>query len=80
MDISAQLFEFALGIEKPVFIEKIEFDKQDGELHIHMNFERGGKFTCPACGKVECSVHDTTEKTWRQEMSFLQRPARTPKQ
>ena len=71
MDISKQLFEVALGVEEPIFIEKIEFDKQRGELHIFMNFQRGGKFTCSSCGKSECPVHDTTEKTWRH-LNFFQ--------
>lgn len=71
MNISAQLFEVALGVEDPIFIEKIEFDKPDGELHIHMNFRRGAKFACSSCGKTECSVHDTTEKTWRH-LNFFQ--------
>jgi hypothetical protein len=56
LDVSAQLFEVALGIEEPIFIETIELDKQCGELHISMNFRRGGKFACSACGKTECPV------------------------
>jgi len=71
MDIQSQLFEVALGVEEPIFIEKIEFDNALGELHIHMNFRRGGRFACSACGKTECSVHDTTEKTWRH-LNFFQ--------
>jgi transposase len=71
LDVSAQLFEIALGVEEPIFIERIEFDKQCGELHIHMNFRRGGKFSCPSCGATECPVHDTTEKTWRH-LNFFQ--------
>ena len=71
MDVSAQLFEVALGVEEPIFIEKIEFDKQCGELHIYMNFRRGGKFACSTCGKSDCPVYDTTEKTWRH-LNFFQ--------
>ncbi len=41
MDIQAQLFETALGIEEPMFIEKTDFDQTIGELHIHINFRRG---------------------------------------
>ena len=71
MDIQAKLFETALNIENPVFIERIEFDKEAGELHIHMDFERGGKFDCTVCEEKACPVHDTTEKTWRH-LNFFQ--------
>jgi len=71
MDIQAKLFEMALNVEPPMFIEKIVFDKSKGELHIDMNFERGGKFKCSKCDKIGCSVHDTTMKTWRH-LDFFQ--------
>jgi len=66
-----ELFEVALGIEKPVFIEEISFDKEIGELHLHMNFERGGRFCCSECGEEGLRVHDTTQKTW-QHLNFWQ--------
>jgi transposase len=65
------LFAIALGVEEPIYIEKIEFDKDSGELHIHMNFRRGAKFACSNCGKAGLSVHDTVEKTWRH-LNFFQ--------
>ena len=71
MDIQAKLFEMALSIESPIFIEKIDFNKVIGELHISMNFEQGGKFGCSVCKKAGCSVHDTTMKTWRH-LDFFQ--------
>ena len=71
MDMQQQLFGIALGVEEPIFIEKIEFNKDDGELHIYINFKRGSKFTCQVCGKKECTVHDTTEKIWRH-LNFFQ--------
>jgi transposase len=71
MNIQSQLFEIALGIEEPIFISKIEFDKADGELHIYIDFKRGSKFSCPVCEKAECAVHDTVDKTWRH-LNFFQ--------
>ena len=71
MDIQQQLFGIALGVEEPIFLEKIDFNKDEGELHIYINFRRGAKFTCPICGKKECTVHDTTEKIWRH-LNFFQ--------
>ena len=66
-----QLFGLALGVEEPLFIERIEFDKEEGELHIHMNFRRGGRFCCSECGADGLPVHDTIEKTWRH-LNFFQ--------
>ena len=66
-----ELFSLALGIAEPVFIDEIAFDGATGELHIHLNFKRGGKFTCPECGAAGLPVHDTVDKTWRH-LNFWQ--------
>ena len=66
-----ELFSIALGIDEPVYIEKIMFDGGKGELHIHMNFRSGGRFTCSECSESDLPVYDTTEKTWRH-MNFWQ--------
>lgn len=54
-----------------MYIEEIVFDSAEGELHIHMNFQRGGRFPCSECGTEGLSVHDTVEKTWRH-LNFFQ--------
>lgn len=66
-----ELFEAALGIAEPLYIDRIEFDSPKGELHIHMDFRRGGRFSCAGCGEVGLPVHDTVEKTWRH-LNFFQ--------
>ena len=66
-----ELFGAALGIEEPVYIEAIEFDAGEGELHIHMNFRRGGRFACSECGTKDLPVHDTADKMWRH-LNFFQ--------
>lgn len=71
MDIQSKLFEVALGIEEPLYIKSIGFDEEIGELHIYIDFRRGGRFVCPNCGKKECAVHDTKEKVWRH-LNFFQ--------
>ena len=53
------LFGMALGIEEPIYIEKIDFDKNLGELRIHMDFRKGGRFACSECGKTNLPIHDT---------------------
>jgi len=69
--VEKELFGIALGIEEPVYIDEIAFDMAVGELHIHMNFRRGGRFSCSDCGAPDLSVHDTVEKTWRH-LNFFQ--------
>ena len=65
------LFSAALEISEPVFIDEIVFDAGEGELHIHMDFRRGGRFACCECGAEGLAVYDTIEKTWRR-LSFFQ--------
>ena len=66
-----ELFGMALRIEEPVYIDEIALDVAEGELHIHMNFRRGGRFACAECGEADLAVHDTVEKTWRH-LNFFQ--------
>jgi transposase len=69
--VEKELFEAGLGIEEPMYIDEITFGATEGELHIHVNFRRGGKFACSQCGESGLSVHDTIEKTWRH-LNFWQ--------
>ena len=77
-----ELFSLALGIVEPVFINEILFDGATGELHIHLDFKRGGKFACPECGAEGLPAYDTVDKTWRH-LNFWQFktyiPMRTPR-
>jgi len=66
-----ELFTTALKIEEPVYIDEIVFDEALGELHIVMNFYRGGRFACSECQEPDLPVHDTVEKTWRH-LNFWQ--------
>lgn len=66
-----ELFSAALGLEEPVYINEIAFEPAEGELHIHLNFRRGGRFDCSECGADGLPVHDTVEKTWRH-LNFFQ--------
>jgi len=65
------LFEIALDIKEPLYIEKIDFSKDTGELNIYINFKKGSKFKCPICGKEGNPVYDTESKTWRH-LNFFQ--------
>lgn len=50
MNIKNNLFDMALSIESPLYIENVEFKTDEGELYISINFTRGAKFTCSSCG------------------------------
>ncbi|NLW46655.1 MAG: transposase family protein [Firmicutes bacterium] len=76
------LFAKALQIKEPLYVKRVEFDQNSGELHIHIDFRKGAKFSCAICGKSGMNVHDTIEKTWRH-LNFFQYKAyihfRTPR-
>lgn len=65
------LFSAALMIQEPLYVAKVEFDKDEGELHMHIDFRKGSKFKCSICGVEGLPVHDTIEKTWRH-LNFFQ--------
>lgn len=64
-----QLFQVALGINNPWYIENVHLDESSNNLEIKINFIAGAKFNCPGCS-AECSVHDTREKRW-QHLNFF---------
>jgi len=40
-------------------------------LDIHLDFQKGSKFSCSECGAEGRKVHDTAAKTWRH-LNFFQ--------
>ena len=71
MENSAEIFSLALGLIKPWFVEKVNFegDSINKELHIYLKFKRGSKFI--SSDGNEYSAHDTVERTW-QHLNFFQ--------
>ncbi len=65
------LFSAALMIQEPLYVSKVDFNKEEGELNIHIDFRKGSKFKCAICGTDDLPVHDTNEKTWRH-LNFFQ--------
>lgn len=63
------IFEQALGIIEPWYIQDISFSTKDNQLDIHIDFKRGSKFL----NTVDelCPVYDTVNKTW-QHLNFFQ--------
>jgi len=68
------LFERALGLERPWRLERTSFEAGERRLDLYVDFERGGTFSCPECGRVGCKAYDTTEKSWRH-LDFFQHQA-----
>jgi len=65
------LFQKALGLCSPGFVEADEFDLAKKLLTIKINFTKGGHFTCPECGREDCLVYDTQQHKWRH-LNFFQ--------
>lgn len=59
------VFEEALGLEWPWYIDRARFDGETRTLLIHLDFESGGTFACGACGHRECKAYDTVQRQWR---------------
>lgn len=76
------LFQLALGVQRPWYVRETAFDVEHGQLDIHIDFKPGGTFACPECGRSGCTAYDTSEKTWRH-LNFFEHEAylhvRTPR-
>lgn len=70
---SAQIFTFALGLNPPWKVDKIELTKPKetglGELHLYIDFERGAKFSDDT--GAQCPVYDSNLRTW-QHLNFFE--------
>lgn len=69
-----ELFQTALGIIYPWYIESLNFDTEKSRLDIYINFRRGATFRDneenDPSGK-EYKAYDTVQKEWRH-MNFFQ--------
>ncbi len=64
------LFTVALGLQAPWKVIDARFKPADHSIHFDAAFERGSRFTCPACGAEAQPVHDTLEREWRHLNCF----------
>lgn len=62
-----QLFEKALNIREPFFIDSVEFNVEQKRLDIRIDFHKGAEFTVnfPDGRSIQGKAYDTVEKTWR---------------
>ena len=68
------LFAKALMVEKPWFVDKVQFDQVGGKLEIWIDFERGSTFYYEdkELGiKGHFKAYDTSQKSWRH-LNFFQ--------
>lgn len=76
------LFQLALALTPPWYVERTSFDAAGKRLDIYIDFEAGGTFACPECGRGGAKAYDTTEKVWRH-LNFFEHEAylhvRTPR-
>lgn len=79
--MSAKLFETALGIAKPWYVESVDFNAAKKTLTIRIDFVSGTRFAVPGVEGVH-PVHDTVTKQYRH-LNFFQHEcyleARTPR-
>jgi transposase len=68
------LFGMALGIASPWVVRRSDFDAAAKRLDIHLDFAKGSRFACPACGAAGCPAYDSEDKTWRH-LNFFQHEA-----
>lgn len=73
------MFQRALGVVWPWVVESVTFSEADRRLDVALNYERGGTFACPECGREGCKAYDSTWKEWRhlnffQHEAYLQAP------
>jgi zinc-finger of transposase IS204/IS1001/IS1096/IS1165 len=71
-----RLFQAALGLSEPWQVVSVEFDPAAKRLDLRIDFAKDARFACPECGREDCAVHDTEEKTWRHLDFFQQCAAR----
>jgi len=64
------LFEKALGLSEPWYIEDVTFNSDENRLDIRVNFRRGSRFPSEEGGDP-CPVYDTDMRTWRH-LNFFQ--------
>ena len=54
--------QLALGLSAPWQVSKVVFDSSQSQLTIMINFPKGSRFLCPACGQTDCTVYDNEQK------------------
>jgi transposase len=65
------LFSAGLGLPAPWEVHRADFTVESQELHLYLDFQAGGRFSCPDCGQ-SCPAYDTEpDRVWRH-LDFFQ--------
>lgn len=59
------MYEQALYIKSPLFVERVRYDATAEEMHIHLGVQKGAKFNCPECNETDCATAGSVDRTWR---------------
>lgn len=72
-DQEYSLFERALNIENPWYVVEYELNQKTQTLDVFLDFKRGAKFPCSACGHSHSKIHDilNDDRSWRH-LNFWQ--------
>ena len=62
---ASTFLEQTLEIAPPWYVESVGLDRAAGVFSVHLNFERGGTFTCGSCDLDGCKAYDTCFRRWR---------------
>lgn len=65
------LFQLALGLQHPWQVERVEFDGEPAELHLHVIVASGVALVCPHCGASGPIYDRSEERVWRH-LNFFQ--------
>ncbi len=71
--MEAELFAAALGLQTPWYVCGLDFSANKKKLDINIDFEAGGLFPCPVCGKPS-KAYDSTSSSWRH-LNFFEHEA-----
>ena len=66
-----QLFNQAIGLSEPWRVERVDFSLEREELHLYLDFARGGKFACPECVELVGAYDSEADRVWRH-LNFFQ--------
>lgn len=69
-DPKLSLFQLALGITAPWYVNDTIFSEKEGKLDIYLGYQKGFLFPCPLCQGAH-PVHDYSDRTWRH-LNFFQ--------
>lgn len=70
LDSKLSLFQLALGIQDPWFVQDTAFSEADGKLDIYLDYHQDSLFACSLC-QGSHPVHDVESRTWRH-LNFFQ--------